>query len=277
MVPTLKCLLPPHRTRVDLTAGGLSLFLSLDPVGVAEIINDKDCLLMAFWRIFQDDWLYEQFCRRVAMTPFSEVTWREAQQYIATAEQRGAPETREDVLETGLAIFILSRFSLAANTNSFAPVSTGRLRRQMNEQVSAYLSAVDGLPQVRQRLIRCLLLCRDLLGAIQHADHADTFFYIDPPFLPETRVTKKLYRHEMTSEQHQELLDRLATIKGRFLLCSYPSSMYTQAINQNGWYFHDKYIDNKASKQRVKPQMVARCIMNYRPETDLPIEQGAKQ
>jgi DNA adenine methylase len=34
----------------------------------------------------------------------------------------------------------------------------------------------------------------------------DWLIYLDPPYLPETRVKKKLYRHEMTREDHVRLL-----------------------------------------------------------------------
>lgn len=208
------------------------------------------------------------------MTPFSEALWREAQSKLSQAEKSDPPTTPDAILEVGLAVFLHTRFSMAANARSFAPVSRGRLRRGMNEQVSAFLTSVEDLQPVRDRLVRMLLLCGDMHDAIQRTDHPDTFFYIDPPFLPETRVSKKIYRHEMTPEQHQAMLDRLATIEGKFLLCSYPSSMYMEAIKKHGWYFHDRQIDNKASKKDVKPEMTARCIMNYRPETDLTIERG---
>ena len=46
-------------------------------------------------------------------------------------------------------------------------------------------------------------------------------FYLDPPYLHETRATTGEYEYEMTISQHADLLDALVAIKGWFLLSGY--------------------------------------------------------
>ncbi|MCA1595948.1 MAG: DNA adenine methylase, partial [Chloroflexi bacterium] len=66
----------------------------------------------------------------------------------------------------------------------------------------------------------------------------------DPPYLPETRSSRwaqRSYSHEMTADDHVELLDRLQSIQGAVLLCGYPSSLYDQALTVSaGWSRHSR-------------------------------------
>ena len=68
----------------------------------------------------------------------------------------------------------------------------------MNEQASAWLAAVAGLSEVHARLSRVVILNRDALNVIRKQDGPDTLFYLDPPYLTETRTAPDVFAHEMT-------------------------------------------------------------------------------
>jgi DNA adenine methylase len=72
--------------------------------------------------------------------------------------------------------------------DGFATLSRTRTRRGMNEQASAWITAVDGLAAVHARLRRVAVLNRDALHVIRQHDGPDTLFYCDPPYLPRTRT-----------------------------------------------------------------------------------------
>ena len=85
----------------------------------------------------------------------------------------------------------------------------------MNENVSAWLSAVEGLPEAHARLGRVEIRNMDACEFIQKYDHPKALFYCDPPYLHQTRHEKAAnneYTHEMTFEQHDNLLSRLSAI-----------------------------------------------------------------
>jgi DNA adenine methylase len=147
----------------------------------------------------------------------------------------------EDVIERAHAFFIACRQSLAG---------------RMNEQVSAWLNAIEGLPAVHARLKRVAILNRPAVEVIRQQDGPRTLFYCDPPYLHETRETTGEYAHEMTVEQHEELLETLAGVKGRFLLSGYPSELYDRWAQRCGWRREEKLIDNKASGKREKEKKV---------------------
>jgi hypothetical protein len=51
--------------------------------------------------------------------------------------------------------------------------------------------------------------------------------YCDPPYLMETRSGGRLYRHEMSDEQHAELLATILELPCRVMISGYWSEMYT--------------------------------------------------
>ncbi len=76
------------------------------------------------------------------------------------------------------------------------------------------------------------LECNDALKVIRSRDSENTFFYIDPPYFNSDCGHYKGY----TEQNFRDLLVLLKTIKGKFLLSSYPS----QALQDfsDGWYQH---------------------------------------
>ncbi len=50
--------------------------------------------------------------------------------------------------------------------------------------------------------------------------------YCDPPYLIETRTSKRRYRHEYSRQDHVDLLDLLKSLPCRVILSGYPSALY---------------------------------------------------
>ncbi|PSH02851.1 MAG: hypothetical protein CXZ00_15270 [Acidobacteria bacterium] len=57
--------------------------------------------------------------------------------------------------------------------------------------------------------------------------------YCDPPYLPSTRKRSRVYRHELTAEDHLELLKVLKRIRARVIISGYPSDLYDSELR--GW------------------------------------------
>ena len=131
----------------------------------------------------------------------------------------------------------------------------------MNEQASAWLTCVEGLPAVSARLRRVVILNQPALEVIRQQDGATTLFYLDPPYLHQTRATTGNYQHEMTEEDHRELLAAIKRCQGRVMLSGYPNPLYDGELA--GWRRADFQIDNKASGGKVKRQMTESVWMNF--------------
>src|SRR5262249_36809918 len=157
--------------------------------------------------------------------------------------------------------FIRCRQSLAGRMGCFAPLSRTRTRRRMNEQASAWLNAVDGLPAVHARLRRVAILNHDALDVIRQQDGPATLVYLDPPYLGETRTSDNVYDREMTEDQHVELLDTVRECRGRVLLSGYPSGLYNRRLAD--WERHEFTLPNQAAGGKRKRQMTEVVWYNF--------------
>ena len=104
----------------------------------------------------------------------------------------------------------------------------------------------------------------DAIEFIHAYDHPRALFYLDPPYLHETRSSTGEYgAHEMRPDQHTDLLTCLAGISGSFMLSGYHSNLYDRWADGHGWNRHEKRIDNKASSAKTKAVKTECCWTNY--------------
>lgn len=242
-------LMPPHLHYVEPYFGGGAVLLNKDPIGVSEVINDINGDLTNFWRILQDEGAFEKFRRRIDAVPFSQVEWTDA---VVPAQDR---------IERAVQFYIRCRQSRAGKFDTFATLSRNRTRRNMNEQASAWMTAVEGLPAVSARLKRVVILQDNAIRVIESQDGIHTLFYLDPPYLHETRVSTADYEYEMTEGQHREMLATIKRCEGKVMLSGYPNAIYDRELAD--WNHHDFEIDNKASSAKTKPIKTERVWMNY--------------
>jgi DNA adenine methylase len=167
-------LMPPHTHYVETYAGGLAVLLAKSCEGISEVVNDLNSDLTNFWRVLQDETLFRKFKRRIQAVPFSEAEWQDSKELLANTSGR------ERQVEWAVRFFVLCRQSLAGRCKDFATLSRNRVRRGMNEQVSAWLAAVDGMPGVHERLRRVVVLNQPGLEVIRSQDGPETVFYLDP-------------------------------------------------------------------------------------------------
>lgn len=233
--------------------GGGAVLLANNPEGISEVVNDLNEHLVNFWRMLADVHAFALFERKLQATPFSEPTYRHASAQLN--------DLSDDPILAAIEFFIRCRQSLAGRMKGFASITRNRTRKRMNEQVSAWLNCIEGLPAVHARLKRVLILNRDALDVIRKEDGPRTLFYLDPPYLHETRATTGEYAHEMTAEQHGELLETLGALdfKGRFLLSGYHSDLYDDWASACKWKCHEKAINNHAAGGKTK-RVMTECV-----------------
>lgn len=256
----LVAMMPPHLHYVEPYAGGLSVLMEKEPEGVSEVVNDLNGDLMAFWRVLAYEDSFTQFKRYVECVPFSEESFDHAKYVLDDpAEYASMSATYKSA-----AFFVVCRQSLAGRMKDFASISRNRTRRGMNEQVSAWLTAIEGLPEVHARLKRVLILNRPALDVIAKQDGDNTLFYLDPPYLHSTRTAIEAYgEFEMSPDDHRHLLDALSGLKGKFLLSGYPSILYNDYATRLRWTRVDFDLPNNAAGGEEKRRMTECVWRNF--------------
>ncbi|SFU99553.1 DNA adenine methylase [Pseudoduganella namucuonensis] len=66
----------------------------------------------------------------------------------------------------------------------------------------------------------------------------DEFVYLDPPYVLSTRTKKAIYAHEMSDEDHRDLISALVAMSNRgvrFMLSGYRNAIYDEAARAAGW------------------------------------------
>lgn len=204
----------------------------------SEVVNDIHGELTNFWRVLQDEAKFACLYRRLEATPFSQVEWE------ASFDREG------DEVERAAKFFVRYRQSRQAIGKDFATLSRARTRRNMNEQASAWLSSIEGLPEAHRRLRGVVILCDDAVKVIRTQDGPYTLYYCDPPYVQESRATPDCYEYEMGEDQHRRLLETLLAVEGRVILSGYHNPLYDEMLS--GWRIVERVIDNKAGSGTVK-------------------------
>lgn len=247
-------LFPPHDHYVEPFAGGLSVLLAKPRRG-AEVVNDLDGLVSNFWQVLRDR--FDEFKRLCDATPVSEYDYALAASTIE-GHRIGAAK---DCDRLAWAFFVTARQSLAGRGDTFHPLSTSRLRRGMNEQASAWLSAVDGLAAVHERLRSVVVLNRPAVRVVKQYDTPDALIYCDPPYHPETRAAADVYRCEMNDAGHRELLDALTASRAKIALSGYRCPLYDERLA--GWRRVDFDLPNHAAGGKAKRRMTESVWLSY--------------
>ena len=260
MAPAIVAMMPPHLHYCEPYAGGLSVLLAKDPEGHSEAVNDLDGDLMNFWRVLRSPTLFSAFEREAQAIPFSEEAWQSSVDYDGLCDSQD-----NDCVGCAVAFFVRCRQSMAGRGKLFSPLSTTRTRRGMNAEASAWTGAIAGLPAVHERLWRVAITTRSAIDVIRQQDGPTTLFYLDPPYLHETRSKKgtEVYRFEMTNEDHCVLLESLASIKGKFILSGYESKLYDDFARQCCWRLVKIEVPNNAAGGKVKRRMSECLWTNY--------------
>lgn len=233
-------------------AGSCAVLFRNDPNGLGEAINDIDGPLSHFWKCLSYSESARQLIQQLKMTAVNEGVFNEAQRILEADEC--------SVIQSAWAFFVVCRQSRAALGKDFV-VPTSRLRSGRDEHVSAWINSVDGLPEIVKRLRNVAVHWKPAEEFLRKTDHANALHYLDPPYHPDTRTAKSAYKHEMSHEDHENLLLTLSELKGKFVLSGYECDLYSEFAKRECWRMESQETRNmQSSSGRVARE----CLwMNY--------------
>lgn len=147
-----------------------------------------------------------------------------------------------DKLELARLFYVKIQQGFMAKPN---PTSTGDwarvrnlVRREMNHNVNNWLSGIERLIPVYNRLKTVSIENRPAIKVIEFYDSTDAVIYCDPPYLKSTRNGTNVYTHEMTEDEHIQLAKVLNKCKAQVAISGYPSKLYADLYRGTDWFFH---------------------------------------
>jgi len=244
---------PSHTYYVEPFGGGGSVLLSKSRSRY-EIYNDINKEVVCLFRVLRDN--PDEFIRKVELTPYSRVEYEIAFE-----------DTLEDI---EIARRLLYRVSASFGTEGVLKNKGTWLYSKYREHALTWSYLADHLLSYTERLKGVYIECKDGLEVIQQWDDKDTWHYVDPPYVLDSRVESQVYSNEMTDDNHKKLSDVLHQAKGKISLSGYNTPLYEDLYK--GWHKIEKEVQVWGHKSDGTRAKRIECLwMNYTPETeDLP-------
>ncbi len=233
---------PPHKVYCEPYFGSGAVFFTKPPTPI-ETINDVDGNVVNLFEICRD--YPEELARLIEYTPWS----------------REEFEKCED-LEIADHIERARRTVVRYHQSFGASNSSKRSWRNVQSSGGPRCATMwNYLPEAIQktcgRLKEAQIENVDAIELIRRYDDPNTLLYLDPPYPQEIRK-RSMYKHEMTSEQHDELLEAILKSKSKIMISSYGNAKYDEALKN--WETSELKTTAQMGLSRTE-----KIYMNYQP------------
>lgn len=203
-----------HYHYVEPYFGSGAVFFS-KPVSPHELINDKNSLVVNFFRVLRDQ--TDDFLFALEATPWSR------DEYDQSHIQTGDP--LEDARRFVTRIWQAHASDLAKKTGW----KTRGSKQPARGMSVRWQRVPSDLAEMAIRLKDAEIENRPAIEVIRRFSTKDSLIYADPPYLMETR-TQKMYAHEMSVDDHLEMLDLLKSHPGPAVISGYESPVYDKHL-----------------------------------------------
>ena len=231
---------PEHKVYIEAFGGSAGVLLRKPP-SWHEVYNDLDGELYNLFKILKNPTTAAKLKARLSSTPYAKDAYELA--YNLTSDS--VEQAWQFVVRSHLG------FSSSSCLRKTGFVSTSKKATYM--PVKTWYSVPDQVDWYTERLKSVAIDNRDALALIQAHDSEHALFYIDPPYLQETRYYKhkKIYRHEYTPEEHTQLLNLVNNLSGKVVISGYDNELYNDLLP--GWKKVSKnsLTDGRNTKKEV--------------------------
>jgi DNA adenine methylase len=193
------------------------------PKAKVTIYCDKDKRLVKLFRTIRDKERLEKFQANLMFTPYSRFL-----RYRCLGEK------------DPISAFVCTQQSFGGMIDKTSwGIVIGESRRGMVASVSQYASSIESLTRFHHDLQGVKILQGDWVKTLKY-DSPETLFYLDPPYVPETRRDGE-YQYEMSPEAHTNLVKQVREVEGYVLLSNYNNPIYSR-LEKKGWKRFDREV-----------------------------------
>lgn len=216
-------ILPEHRYYVEL-CGGMAGVLMMKKPSFQEVYNDIDEHLVNLFRVVRNAESFTKFRELLELTPYSRDEWK-------YCEKRYRKET--DSIERARQTYVVLS---QGYSGSLGRPSWSNGGAKYDSSVSrTFFNGLQELDAIRSRLRDIIIENQPAIKIANRYNTPKALLYWDPPYLADTRRSAGNYNYEMTSEQHLEMLEFLATAKAKVIISGYRSKLYDRVLLKSGF------------------------------------------
>jgi DNA adenine methylase len=226
-------LMPPHQTYCEPFFGSGAVLFSKERSKL-ETINDIDEEIVNLFRIIRER--PDELAHAIRWTPH------------AREEYYGSYHPTTDDLERARRLVVRLWQGRGGKTSH----RTGwRSMIECNGPMPGkeWLRFPEKIQVAAERLQGVQIECQPATQLLQRYAKPNVLIYADPPYMHSTRTTTS-YRHEMTDQDHVEMLDLLDNHPGGVLLSGYDNDLYNKRLAH--WHKESKAVKAEGGASRVE-------------------------
>lgn len=190
------------------------------PRSYAEVYNDLDLEVVNVFRMVRDRGL--ELREALRLTPFSREEFFEAY------------DTATDPLERARQTIIKSFMGFGSDSIRNKSGFRNNAHRSGTTPAHDWANYPEALNFAIDRLRGVVIENKNALELMVQMDGPETLFYVDPPYLHETRESDKRYAFEMTDDDHRVMSAVLHELSGKVIVSGYPSPLYDDLFGNWG-------------------------------------------
>ena len=231
-------------------AGSGAVFFNKRP-GAVETINDIDSDIVNLFKVLRER--PEELKKALELTPYS----REEYDSSFTDCQDPVEKARRYMVRTTQAIG--AKLSGKCGWRNHKQMKIGGTACKWGGITETIDTAAERLRGDTTHLVQIEHM--DALRLIDRYNSRDVLMYLDPPYLPETRKSGKLYKHEMDARAQITMLEKIVSSKASIVISGYPSEVYDHYLS--AWW-----TDTTISQTTSAEKAVEKIWMNYEPPAE---------
>jgi DNA adenine methylase len=262
LAPWIVQYVPAGQIYVEPFAGAASVFWHLPSPFPVEVLNDSDGDIVNLYRVLQDKGKFEELAHRLIFTPYARAEFARALQIVKD------PNATD--IDRAWAFFVKQNqgFGGIAQTEGNWGRAATLINNNMAATTSQWRSRLKLLRFWHERLSRVQIDCIDGIECIKYWDTPETVFYIDPPYVPDTRKDRLLYKNEPDLAHQERLVETILAAKGKVLLSCYDHPVYAPLVKAGWRKLTRKTVCHMAGKIRGSKLQGAGAAKAHVPRTE---------
>ena len=228
-----------YNTYCEVFGGTYSLGLALENPPPIEIYNDLDKNVYSLYKVLSDIDMFKNFKEKCDLIFYNEDLRKEFKDLLKTDNL--------SLIDRAFYFFYINRTSFNG-TGGFS--MNTHIRRNMSKSISDFLSTIDRLPELHNRLSRVIVSNTDGVQLIRRYNDPKVLIYCDPPY-EQSKRTGARYDVDMNRAKQIEFLDAVIESKSKIIISGYTCELY-QRLVENG--FEQIEFDVKTITRHMKPK-----------------------